>query len=76
MHRIRADPFCNLDNLRDVEIGGHGRGPIDGHNLIRDGMGWPLLLGCMAQHGGREAAFLGGAQDARRDLAAIGDQKF
>ncbi len=76
MHRISADLFCGIDDLRNIEIGGHRRRAVDHHNLVCDQMGRPLLFSDVAQHSRRKAAGLGSTQNARRDFTPIGDQEF
>ena len=49
MNRVRADPFGGFDDLRNIEIGGHGRRAVDHHDLICDQMRRPLHMKTQSQ---------------------------
>ena len=74
MDGVGAGDLAGGDERRDVEIAVAGRRRADADALVGEadvhGVG---VGGRMHRHGG-DAELLAGAQDAERDLAAVGDE--
>ena len=76
MDRFGAGDLAGRDDRGNVEIGLRGRRRADAHALIGQPHMHRIGVGGGMDRDGRDAHLLAGAVDAKRDLAAIGDEDF
>ena len=76
MHGVGAGDLAGGENIGDVEIAVFRRRRADADALVGKTHVHGVGVGGGMHGDGRNAEFLAGAQDAQRDLAAIGDQDF
>ena len=74
MHRVGAGDLAGRDQRRDVEIAVARRRRADADALVGEPHVHGVGVGGRMHRDGGDAEFLAGAQDAQRDLAAVGDQ--
>ena len=74
MDRVGAGDLAGGDQRRDVEIAVAGRRRADADALVGEPHMHRVGIGGRMHRDGRDAELLAGAQDAQRDLAAVGDQ--
>ncbi len=74
MHRVRAGDLAGREQGGDVEIAVLRWRRSDADALVGEPHMHGVGVGGRMHGDGRDAEFLAGAQDAKRDLAAIGDQ--
>ena len=76
MHGVGAGDLAGGENVGDVEIAVFRRRRADADALVGKTHMHGVGVGGGMHGDGRNAELLAGAQDAQRDLAAIGDQDF
>src|SRR6185295_16410995 len=76
MDRVGAGDLAGCDQGRDVEIAVAGGRRTDAHALVGEPHMHGVGVGGRVDGDGRDAEFLGGAQNPQRDLAPIGDEDF
>ena len=74
MDRVRAGDAGGRQDRRDVEVAVLRRRRPDAHALIRQPHMHRLGVGGGVHRDGRDAQLAAGALDAKRDLAAVGDE--
>ena len=76
MHRVGAGDFAGGEQGGHVEVGFARRRRPDADALVGELDVHRLPVGGRIDRDGGDAELLGRAQDAQRDLAAVGDQDF
>ena len=76
MHGVGAGDLAGGEDIGDVEIAVLGGGRADAHALVGKAHMHGVGVGGGMHRHRRDAELLAGAQDAQRDLAAVGDEDF
>ena len=74
MHRVGAGDLAGGEQRRDVEVAVARRRRADAHALVGKPHMHGVGVGGGMHRDRRDAEFLAGAQDAQRDLAAVGNE--